>query len=135
MGKMGGELPIELFEQVYEAEEYAIVELIQKMVRVLKLGQAISEERLTWFQSEIAEQLWEIQELVENQISQITSAKLSTRQELFRRLSKAKIHIHTHLHTPLDLDTLSQVACLSKFHFIRLFKEAFGLTPRQYLIW
>jgi AraC-like DNA-binding protein len=68
------------------------------------------------------------------QINHLTSAKISTRRELFRRLCHARTYIHENLDSPLELDTLSQVACLSKFHFIRLFKEAFGQTPRQYLI-
>ncbi|HLK14857.1 MAG TPA: AraC family transcriptional regulator [Fimbriimonadaceae bacterium] len=32
------------------------------------------------------------------------------------------------------LDEAAQVACLSKFHFERLFREAFGDTPRQFQI-
>ncbi|MEM9986886.1 MAG: AraC family transcriptional regulator, partial [Bacteroidota bacterium] len=68
------------------------------------------------------------------QMLNLTSAKLSTKRELYRRLCQARAYMHSHLDEVLDLDTLSQVACLSKYHFIRLFKEAFGQTPRQYLI-
>ena len=32
------------------------------------------------------------------------------------------------------LEEAAQVACLSKFHFERLFREAFGDTPRQFQI-
>ncbi|MEO0896193.1 MAG: AraC family transcriptional regulator [Bacteroidota bacterium] len=67
-------------------------------------------------------------------IGRLTSAKLSTRKELYRRLCQSQAYIHSNLDSLLDLDTLSQVACLSKYHFIRLFKEVYGETPRQYLI-
>jgi len=42
--------------------------------------------------------------------------------------------MHKNFATEIDLDELSQEACLSKFHFIRLFSQAFGVTPHQYLI-
>lgn len=67
-------------------------------------------------------------------MGQLNSAKRTTKLELYKRLCIARNYIHDHLSHNLDLDTLAQVACLSKYHFIRLFKEAFGETPRQYLI-
>ena len=34
---------------------------------------------------------------------------------------------------PLDLDRLAAVAGLSKFHFLRLFRATYGVTPGEYL--
>ena len=34
----------------------------------------------------------------------------------------------------LNLDLLSHIQCVSKYHLLRLFKKYYGLTPRQYLI-
>lgn len=78
----------------------------------------------------LIQQQWEVHQ----QLERITSAKLSTRQELYRRICQSRRYMLEHLHLGLDLDTLAQVACLSKYHFIRLFKEVYGQTPRQYLI-
>ncbi len=78
----------------------------------------------------LIQQQWEVHQ----QLERITSAKLSTRQDLYRRLCQSRRYMLEHLHLGLDLDTLAQVACLSKYHFIRLFKEVYGQTPRQYLI-
>lgn len=97
------------------------------------LGQALTTKGI--LKPEVLlEALFTTQQRVFAQMAQLTSAKLSTKMELFRRLCQARNYIHHNLDTSLDLDTLAQVACLSKFHFIRLFKEAFGQTPRQYLI-
>ncbi|MEZ4775881.1 MAG: AraC family transcriptional regulator [Bacteroidia bacterium] len=82
----------------------------------------------------LAEKLIRSQLRVFEQLERLSSTKLSTKKELYRRLCMARTHIHSNLNDPLDLDTLAQVACLSKFHFIRLFKEVFDQTPRQYLI-
>jgi AraC-like DNA-binding protein len=38
-----------------------------------------------------------------------------------------------HYHLPLDLDQISKQANFSRYHFIRLFKQAFHQTPHQYL--
>ena len=37
-------------------------------------------------------------------------------------------------HESIDLDNISEEACFSKFHFIRLFKKIYEKTPRQYLM-
>jgi AraC-like DNA-binding protein len=36
-------------------------------------------------------------------------------------------------HEPIDLDRLSREACLSRFHFHRLFTRIYQRTPHQYL--
>lgn len=47
---------------------------------------------------------------------------------------KAKLFIDEHFADELDLDNISGQAHFSKFHFIRLFKSIYGLTPKHYLI-
>lgn len=42
-------------------------------------------------------------------------------------------YIEDNLQESLDLDTLSAMIDLSKFHFIRLFREAIGVTPHVYI--
>ncbi|MBL0104109.1 MAG: helix-turn-helix transcriptional regulator [Bacteroidetes bacterium] len=54
--------------------------------------------------------------------------------DLYRRVVKAKLYIDNHFADNLDLDNISEQAYFSKFHFIRLFKSIYGLTPKNYLI-
>jgi AraC family transcriptional regulator len=63
----------------------------------------------------------------------IPSLKNSTREEIMKRLLLAADYIHSFYHTDISLDVLADTCCLSKFHFLRLFKIAFGKTPHQYL--
>jgi len=42
--------------------------------------------------------------------------------------------IHAELDRPLSLDDLAQEASLSKYHFLRMFKQHTGLTPHQYIL-
>jgi AraC-like DNA-binding protein len=53
---------------------------------------------------------------------------------LFRRLVQAKVFIDENFAEKLDLDNISDEACFSKYHFIRLFKQIYGYSPHQYLI-
>ena len=34
----------------------------------------------------------------------------------------------------VDLDRLAKAACLSRFHFLRMFRNEFGVTPHRYVI-
>ncbi|QGY42066.1 AraC family transcriptional regulator [Pseudodesulfovibrio cashew] len=49
-------------------------------------------------------------------------------------LLKARDFIHDNIVEDISIDDLSQVANISKFHFIRLFRSQFGLTPHQYIL-
>ena len=59
--------------------------------------------------------------------------KRSTREELGKRLYRAVDYMHAHLHQPISLDHLAGISCISKFHFMRLFKHTFQQSPHQYL--
>jgi AraC-like DNA-binding protein len=52
---------------------------------------------------------------------------------LYRRIVQAKLFIDRHYAEPIDLHQIADEAYFSKFHFIRLFKQAYGKTPHHYL--
>lgn len=43
-------------------------------------------------------------------------------------------YIDNNYDNDLNLDVLSRICLMSKYHLLRLFKRYYGLTPRQYLI-
>jgi len=49
-------------------------------------------------------------------------------------LLRARDYIHDNIEDDIAIDDLSRATHLSKFHFIRLFRSQFGLTPHQYII-
>src|SRR5687767_14297815 len=53
--------------------------------------------------------------------------------DLYTRIVKAKLYIDDHYASPLDLNKLSDEACFSKYHFLRLFKRTYNKTPYQYI--
>jgi AraC-like DNA-binding protein len=48
-------------------------------------------------------------------------------------LRRARDHADRSYAEPLDVESLAAVAGLSKFHFLRLFKATYGLTPGEYV--
>jgi AraC-like DNA-binding protein len=48
-------------------------------------------------------------------------------------LRQARDHADRHYTDPLDLEELAGIAGLSKFHFQRLFKATYGITPAAYV--
>jgi len=49
------------------------------------------------------------------------------------RIALAKQYIDKHYGSILNLDRVAKEACMSKFHFIRLFTRYYGQTPHVYL--
>jgi AraC-like DNA-binding protein len=54
--------------------------------------------------------------------------------ETLERLARARDFIDHCYDHPLSLDQISEKACFSRYHFLRLFRQAFNITPHQYLI-
>lgn len=56
-----------------------------------------------------------------------------TRLELYRRLYRGRDFLLSCYDQPLTVAAVARVATLSPFHFQRMFKQAFGRTPMQFL--
>ena len=54
-----------------------------------------------------------------------------TRETYARRLNRVAEHIWAHLDAPLDLAQLAEVACLSPFHFHRIYRAMMGETVAE----
>jgi AraC-like DNA-binding protein len=67
------------------------------------------------------------------QIGRVPASRSSTRAECHRRVARARDYLHAHADRPLELSDMAAHACLSPYHFHRLFKAVYGLTPHQYL--
>ena len=48
-------------------------------------------------------------------------------------LRRARDHADRYYAEPVDLDTMASVAGLSRYHFLRLFRATYGVTPGAYV--
>lgn len=62
-------------------------------------------------------------------IKRLPHAKMSTRQEVYRRVCLMNDYIHDNYKTHISLDKLSQVSSLSKFHAIRSYQMVYHISP------
>lgn len=53
--------------------------------------------------------------------------------DVLKHLRRARDHIDRHFAEPIDLETLADVAGISKYHFQRLFTATYGRSPASYL--
>jgi AraC-like DNA-binding protein len=60
--------------------------------------------------------------------------EVNPKMYMYKRIVEAKLYIDNHYNEGIDLNNVSDQANFSKYHFIRLFKRAFGKSPHQYLI-
>jgi AraC-like DNA-binding protein len=60
--------------------------------------------------------------------------ELYPRDYLTQQVIKAKHFIDDHFAENIDLNNIAVEAHFSKFHFIRLFRSLYGVSPYQYLI-
>jgi AraC-like DNA-binding protein len=58
----------------------------------------------------------------------------ATAPDVLERLDRARKFIDLCYDLPLDLEEISSHACFSRYHFLRLFRQAYNKTPHQYLI-
>jgi AraC family transcriptional regulator len=73
------------------------------------------------------------QRSLKHEISNLPAVRASTREELWRRVNRARDYLHAHLSAPISLSDVAAAACLSPFHLLRVFQAAFHQTPHQYL--
>jgi len=52
---------------------------------------------------------------------------------IYERIAAAKVYIDENYQEPINLETISQQAFLSRFHFHRIFTQVYRSTPHQYM--
>ena len=68
------------------------------------------------------------------EIDRLPAVRRSTRIERYRRLQRAKEFMDAYYRESLTVPEIASAACLSTHHFLRLFKEVFGITPYRYIM-
>lgn len=68
------------------------------------------------------------------EVAALPYLRATTRDELYRRVYRARDYMLASLDQPLPLADLAALACLSPNHFLRTFKQIFQQTPHQYLL-
>jgi AraC-like DNA-binding protein len=105
---------------------------------LFRLRDAVGKNEVSrgWFEEQFhlaLERLLRVHRKVGREVESLSAVRRSTRAETYLRLHSAKDFMDASLSQPLTLPQIAQVAWFSTHHFLRLFKQAFQVTPHQYL--
>ncbi|HAY33502.1 MAG TPA: AraC family transcriptional regulator [Ignavibacteria bacterium] len=123
--------PVTFFEKLYPHNNY-----LSPVLMKMRLASKINFDDENWLKEryfELLENLLKLHRDLYKEIEKLPPVKLSTKTELYRRVSIAKEYIDLEFTDNLTLKKISGEACLSQFHFLRIFKSVYKQTPHQYL--
>jgi AraC family transcriptional regulator len=86
------------------------------------------------FYYHLAEQLVLDHIPIYKQLQSIGAVKSQTRKDLLRKLQVGKAFLETSFASELPIAAVARECGLSEYHFFRLFKSTYGISPHQYLI-
>ncbi|MEO8399008.1 MAG: AraC family transcriptional regulator [Ignavibacteriaceae bacterium] len=122
------------FENVYPISASELGKKLLSITEKFKL----SDQDLSFINEEFFLELSEsvIRHEFENlrKLNSLSSIKISTKKEILKRLLQGKNFIDDNFKEKIDVKEIARISCLSEFHFFRSFREAFGISPHNYLI-
>jgi AraC family transcriptional regulator len=124
--------PLVEFFETLRAHDLVVSPLIRRIYSRLKDNTASDP----WLEDQflaVAASLSKVRGELGKHAARIPAKKHSTRVELYRRLLRGKDYMDSFSGAPIHLGEVANQACLSPYHFHRLFREAFRETPNQYL--
>jgi len=127
----GGGAPVKFFEKNYPHDQVISPALFRLRAAVAK--GAREEGWLLEQLHGIVQRLLRIHRLARREAERLHSVRRATREELYRRVCRAREYAAALFAEPVTLGELARVACLSPNHLLRTFRQAFGETPHQYL--
>jgi AraC family transcriptional regulator len=122
---------VEFFETLH-GHDALVTPLLKIMYARVREGTATQE----WLEDQffdVARAMLRVRGRSEREASRVPAKKISTRLELYKRLLRGKDFLDSFLAEELPLSEVARTACVSPYHFHRLFREVFGETPNQYL--
>jgi AraC family transcriptional regulator len=120
------------FPERLESHESPLLGMVRNLRRQILQGE-VSQIALDTELYAIADQMVNQQLRNCNGHEKVKALRHSTREELYRRVLRGRDFLLSSLDQPIRLNDIARAACLSSFHFHRVFKETFGMTPQKYL--
>ncbi len=124
--------PVTFLEKLYP-HNARLSPLIMKMRLASKVN-FDDDEFLNDCYLELLQSLLNLHRELYNEIQKLPPVKLATKTELYKRICKAKEYIDSCYSEKITLEDIAREACLSQFHFHRIFKIVYKNTPHQYLL-
>lgn len=106
---------------------------------LLQLGKKLAADPYTQhlftheFYFTLAEKIVADHQPIFKELNAVKAVKQVTKKDLYRRLQKGKEYMDHCFSAALTIGEVAEQATLSEYHFFRLFKSVYGITPHQYI--
>ena len=124
--------PVEFFTR-YIPRDTAVMPRARAILRACRSADTLEDSWLEERLRDLLSAMLRTERGSIRQVASISGERVATREELWRRLHRGRDFIHANASGDVSLAAAARAACLSPFHFLRSFKEAFGVTPHQFL--
>lgn len=121
------------FENIYSVKtDTELSKQLYPLTQKIKAGRKVNldDEWILEFAEKIVLQNLNIQ----SALNRLDGVKLSTRNEIMKRLLLAKEYIDTYYTSDPMIPEIAKCSLMSEFFFFRAFKKAFHTTPYQYIL-
>ena len=122
----------QLFVNRYNSKNTCLGYSLAEINTRIKTGSFVNSLQHNELFYSLAESIITDQRFVFDHLNKMDFKKAITNEEVFRSLLQAKELMDIHLMENLSLEEITTHTGISKYHFIRLFKNTFGLSPYQY---
>jgi len=115
---------------------YAFGPTMRKRTDALRRGLLAGRDDPDWIDGRLRSLLvglLQVHRDVRSELDALDAVRPSTRTELYRRLYHARDVIDACFRMPLTIEAVASVAYMSPYHFLRRFKQLFGVTPHAML--
>ena len=110
--------------------------VVTPALRYVQYGVNAGVDDADWYEEQfqfLLERMLAHHRRLTERVQRLPALKSATQREIHRRLALAVDLVHSAFDRDIGLADMAQAACLSKFHFLRLFTELHGITPHAYL--
>jgi AraC family transcriptional regulator len=122
----------QFFVNRYNVKNTTLGYSLQEINQKIKSGSFTNDLQENELLYSLAESIITDQRFVFDHLKKLNFKKHTTNEEIFRAIFQAKSLIEENITENLSLEHIAMQTGISKYHFIRVFKSVFGISPYQY---
>lgn len=117
----------------YTPHDRTVSPKLRELRAAYKSNHLIDDSRLEEQLRELLAAMIAKQNALKREVGNLPAERVSTREELWKRVNHARDYLHANLRSRVGLADVATAACLSPFHLLRVFRAAFRQSPHDYL--
>lgn len=121
-------------ENQYRAASNELGKKINRISNAIKQQEFLEQDINQELFFDLAEKLVTDQITVYHQLQSVHAVKSHTRRDVYRRLTKGREFMDACFHKNITIEKVARETAMSEFHFFRMFKMTFGISPYQYIL-